>query len=243
MKAIILAGGKGTRLAPYTTVIPKPLMPIGERPILEIILRQLKAHGIKEIILAVGHLSQLFQAFFKDGNDFGVHIDYSIEKDKLGTAGPISLVLNQLPETFLVMNGDLLTSLNYSGLIQYHQEQRAAATIALSNREVHIDYGVIESASGRFSRYIEKPSYSFKVSMGVNVLDRESVRPYLQPNQYMDIPDLMTALAKDGKIIACYEENCRWLDIGRIDDYEQAKAVFEDNQALFMPEENECARC
>jgi len=237
LKAIILAGGKGTRLAPYTTVIPKPLMPIGERPILEIILRQLKAHGIREIILAVGHLSQLFQAFFKDGNDFGVHIVYSIEKDKLGTAGPISLVLDQLPETFLVMNGDLLTSLNYSGLIQYHQKQRAAATIALSKREVHIDYGVIESESGRFSRYIEKPSYSFKVSMGINVLDREAVRPYLQPNRYMDIPDLMTALADDGKVIACYEEECRWLDIGRMDDYEQANAVFADNPSLFMPKD------
>lgn len=237
LKAIILAGGKGTRLAPYTTIIPKPLMPIGERPILEIILRQLKAHGIKEIILAVGHLSQLFQAFFKDGTDFGVHIDYSIEKDKLGTAGPISLVLNQLPETFLVMNGDLLTSLNYSELIKYHQKQHAAATIALSKREVNIDYGVIESESGRFSRYIEKPSYSFKVSMGVNILDREAVRPYLQPNQHMDIPDLMTVLANDGRVISCYEENCRWLDIGRIDDYEQANVVFEDNPSLFLLED------
>jgi NDP-sugar pyrophosphorylase family protein len=237
LKAIILAGGKGTRLAPYTTVIPKPLMPIGERPILEIILRQLKAHGIKEIILAVGHVSQLFQAFFKNGNDFGVHIDYSIEKDKLGTAGPISLVLDQLPETFLIMNGDLLTNLNYSSLIQYHHKQKAAATIALSKREVHVDYGVIESEAGRFSRYIEKPRYSFKVSMGINVLDREAVRPYLNPNQYMDIPDLMTALANDGKIISCYEENCRWLDIGRIDDYEQANTVFADNPSLFMPED------
>jgi len=212
-------------------------MPIGERPILEIILKQLKAHGIKEIILAVGHLSQLFQAFFKDGKDYGIHIDYSIERDKLGTAGPISLVLNQLPETFLVMNGDLLTSLNYSGLVQYHQKQNAAATIALSKREVHIDYGVIESESGRFSRYIEKPRYSFKVSMGINVLDREAVRNYLHPGQFMDIPDLMTALANDGRVIACYEENCRWLDIGRIDDYELAKADFEDNPSLFMPED------
>lgn len=236
MKAILLAGGKGTRLAPYTTVIPKPLMPIGDRPILEIILRQLKYYGIKDIILAVGHLSQLFQAFFKDGNDLGIRIDYSIEKEKLGTAGPISLVLNELPETFLVMNGDLLTNLNYLKLIHHHQEQKAAATIALSRREVPIDYGVIESESGRFSRYIEKPRYSFKVSMGINVLDREAVRPYLHPGQYMDIPDLMMALARDGKLIACYEEDCRWLDIGRIDDYEKANAVFENNPSSFLPE-------
>ena len=237
MNAIILAGGKGTRLAPYTTVIPKPLMPIGDRPILEIILRQLKYYGIKDIILAVGHLPQLFQAFFKDGNDFGIHIAYSIEKDKLGTAGPISLILNQLSETFLVMNGDLLTNLNYSGLIKFHQKRNAAATIALSKREVHVDYGVIESESGHFSRYIEKPRYSFKVSMGINVLNREAVRPYLQPGQYMDIPDLMTALANDDQAIACYEEDCRWLDIGRIDDYEQANAAFAENPTLFMPED------
>lgn len=212
-------------------------MPIGERSILEIILRQLKAYGIKEIILAVGHLSHLFQAFFKDGTDFGIHIDYSIEKAKLGTAGPISLVLNQLPETFLVMNGDLLTSLNYSELIQYHQKQNAAATIALSKREVHIDYGVIEIESGRFARYIEKPIHSFNVSMGINVLEREAVRPYLQPGRYMDIPDLIMALANDGKVVAYCEETCHWLDIGRIDDYEQANVVFEENPSLFMLED------
>lgn len=236
LKALILAGGKGTRLAPYTTVIPKPLMPIGDRPILEIILRQLKVHGIKDIILAVGHLSQLFQAFFKDGNDLGIRIDYSTEKEKLGTAGPISLVIDRLPETFLVMNGDLLTTLNYSALIQYHRQQRAAATIALSKRDVRVDYGVIESEAGRFSRYIEKPRYSFKVSMGINVLDREAVRPHLQPGRYLDIPDLMTALADKGRVIACYEEDCQWLDIGRMDDYEQANAVFENNPSSFLPE-------
>ena len=211
-------------------------MPIGERPILEIILRQLRAHGIKEIILAVGHLSQLFQAFFKDGSDLGVDIDYSLEKDKLGTAGPISLVLDKLPETFLVMNGDLLTTIDYSALLRYHHEHHAAATIALSKREVHIDYGVIENESGRFIKYIEKPKYSFTVSMGINVLNREAVRPHLKQGSYMDIPDLMTALATDGKTIACYEEDCRWLDIGRMEDYEQANAVYEDNPTLFIPE-------
>ena len=237
MKALILAGGKGTRLAPYTTVIPKPLLPIGDRPILEIILRQLKAHGITEIILAVGHLSQLFQAFFKDGSDFGIHIDYSIERKKLGTAGPIAMVLDRLPQTFLVMNGDLLTTLNYSELLRHHQKQGVAATIALSRRIVHVEYGVIESDSGRFIKYIEKPAYSFQVSMGINVLNRDAVRPLLQPGDYLDIPDLMTALSKSGNPIACYEEDCRWLDIGRMQDYEQANAAFEDNPSLFIPGE------
>ena len=159
MQALILAGGKGTRLRPYTTVIPKPLMPVGDYPILEVILRQLKAAGMDEVILAVGYMSQLFQAFFQDGSKYGLKISYSFESAPLGTAGPIGLLLDRLEANFLVMNGDLLTTLNYRKLFDYHLAQGAAATIGVYRREVNIDFGVIETdETNRLARYIEKPT-------------------------------------------------------------------------------------
>ena len=147
MNAVILAGGKGTRLRPYTMVIPKPLMPIGDLPILEIILRQLKKAQIEEIVLAVGYMSQLFQAFFQNGESYGLKISYSFEKEPLGTAGPIANIIHDLSSNFIVLNGDLLTTLNYGNLIKYHIERHAAATIGLYQRDVKIDFGVIETDS------------------------------------------------------------------------------------------------
>lgn len=237
MQALILAGGKGTRLRPYTTVLPKPLMPVGDYPILEVILRQLKAAGIDEIILAVGYMSQLFQAFFQDGSKYGLKISYSFESAPLGTAGPISLLLDQLEDNFLVMNGDLLTTLNYRKLFDYHLEQAAAATIGLYRREVKIDFGVIETdESNRLSRYIEKPTYYFDVSMGVNILNLASIKPYLLSGEYLDIPTLMMRLHEDGRPVLCYREPCYWLDIGRVDDYQTALDIFEARKYEFFPD-------
>jgi NDP-sugar pyrophosphorylase family protein len=237
MQAIILAGGKGTRLKPYTTVLPKPLMPVGDYPILEIILRQLKGAGINEIILAVGHLSQLFESFFQDGSRYGLNITYSFEEHQLGTAGPIALALDRLEDDFLIMNGDLLTTLNYSDLVAYHKKMNAAATIALSTREVKIDFGVIETDSdNQLDRYIEKPVYTFDVSMGINVLNKKEVARYLKPGAYMDIPDLMSQLHGNGRSVYCHRSNCYWLDIGRIDDYQTASEIFELRIAEFLPD-------
>jgi NDP-sugar pyrophosphorylase family protein len=236
MQAIILAGGKGTRLQPYTTVFPKPLMPIGDYPILEVILRQLKIAGVTEVILAVGHLSQLFQAFFQDGSRYGLKISYSLEAQALGTAGPIALVIDRLDQDFLVMNGDLLTTLNYGNLFRYHQEKKAAATLGLYRREVKIDFGVIESdGDGRLVRYVEKPTYCFDVSMGVNALNSKVIKPYLIPGEYLDLPDLMMRLRQDGHPVLCYREPCYWLDIGRADDYQTAVEIFGARQSEFMP--------
>ena len=237
MQAMILAGGKGTRLQPYTTVLPKPLMPVSNYPILEIIVRQLAHAGVHEIVLAVGHLSHLIQAFFQDGNRFGVSIRYSHEETSLGTAGPIGLALDFLEDDFLIMNGDLLTTLNYRKLFQFHQSHGGAATIGLCPREVKIDFGVIEAASnGRLEKYIEKPVYSFTVSMGINVLQKRALCEFLKPGQYLDIPDLMLQLSTSGQGVYCYSEPCRWLDIGRIDDYQQATAVFESCPEEFLPD-------
>jgi NDP-sugar pyrophosphorylase family protein len=236
MQALVLAGGKGTRLYPYTTVLPKPLMPVGDYPILEILLRQLKQAGITEVILAVGYLSHLIEAFFQDGTRLGLKITYSLEEKPLGTAGPIALALDQLEQDFLILNGDLLTTMQFSHLIQHHQACQAAATIGLYRREVKIDFGVIDTdAQGCLTRYTEKPVYQFDVSMGVNVLNKQKIAPYLQPDTYLDIPDLMMQLARDGHPVHCYREPCYWLDIGRVDDYQVAINKFVEDPAQFIP--------
>ena len=144
MKAVILAGGKGTRLKPYTTVFPKPLMPINDKPILEIVIRQLKSHAFDDVIITVGHLAELIVTFFGDGSKFGVKIEYSREDKPLGTAGGLGLVKDELNETFLMMNGDVLTTLDYSDLVSYHKRNDAIATIALKKRDVKIDFVVVE---------------------------------------------------------------------------------------------------
>lgn len=235
MQALILAGGVGARLRPYTTVLPKPLMPIGNLPILEIVLRQLKHSGVDSVILAVGYMHHLFETFFQDGKEYGLNISYSLETKPLGTAGPIGLVLDQLEDNFLVMNGDLLTTLSYSNLFSNHINSGAAATISVHKRSENIDYGVIDyDQNNRLVRYQEKPSYEYNVSMGINVLNKELVRDYIKPNEYLDIPELMMQLSSSGKFVECYTEKCDWLDIGRVEDYQQATDFFESNRKLFF---------
>jgi NDP-sugar pyrophosphorylase family protein len=198
-------------------------------------LRQLKTAGVDEVILAVGYMSQLFQAFFQNGEKYGLKIHYSFEEKALGTAGPISLVLDRLHNDFVIMNGDLLTTLNYANLFNFHREKKAAATIGIYKREVKIDFGVIETdAEGQLTRYIEKPTYQFDVSMGINVLNAQVIKPYLIPGEYLDIPTLMMRLRDDGHIVQCYSEPCYWLDIGRVDDYQAANEIFETNKAAFL---------
>jgi len=237
VQALILAGGKGTRLRPYTAVLPKPLMPVGDYPIIEIILRQLRNADFTEVILAVGYMSQLFQAFFQDGSRYDIRISYSFEENSLGTAGPIALVIDKLQDDFLVMNGDLLTTLNYRNLFLFHRKVNAAATIGLYRREVKIDFGVIEADNeGKLVRYREKPVYHLDVSMGVNVMNKKTVAPYLKAGEYLDIPQLMMQLCDDGHKVHCFTEDCFWLDIGRIDDYETATGIFESRIKEFLPE-------
>src|SRR5512134_448433 len=171
MKAVVLAGGKGTRLTPYTKILPKPLMPIGDMPILEVLLRQVKASGVEDVVLTVGHLSELLKAFFQDGHQWGLNICYSYEEKPLGTAGPVALV-NGLEETFLVTNGDVLTTLNLKDLIGFHKQQKAIATIASHQRQVHIDFGVLQmNGDCTVIGYNEKPNIDYVVSMGLYVFE------------------------------------------------------------------------
>ena len=227
MKAVILAGGKGTRLAPYTTILPKPLVPIGDMPILEILLRQMKRAGIDHVILTVGHLAELLQAFFQEGQRFGLKIVYSIENSPLGTAGPLSLIGSQLTDTFLVSNGDVLTTLDIRELIAAHRRSGAVATIASHARKVKIDLGVLQfNGSDEVTDYIEKPTYDFCVSMGIYIFEPR-VLEYIPYNQYLDFPDLVLKLISAKEKVIGYRYNGYWQDLGRIEDYEQAVQEFE----------------
>jgi NDP-sugar pyrophosphorylase family protein len=236
MKAVILAGGRGTRLAPYTTILPKPLMPIGDKPILDIVIRQLRRHGFGEITLAVGYLAELLMAYFGNGERLGVHITYSREDRPLGTAGPLSLVPN-LSERFLVMNGDVLTAIDYGHLLACHQASGAIGTVAVYPRHVKIDLGIVEyDAQHRLSNYTEKPTLHYQVSMGIYLFEPAALN-FIPQNEHMDLPDLVKKLIAAGETVNCYPYDGYWLDIGRPDDYQQATADFAERATELLPGE------
>ena len=229
MRAVILAGGRGTRLLPYTTVLPKPLMPLGDRPILEIIIGQLRQHGFTEITMATGYLSHLLQAYFGDGSRFGVHIEYSIEDQPLGTAGPLTLI-EDLKEPFLFMNGDVLTNLDFSDLYRYHDAQAADMTVSLYAKDIQIDLGVLDlNQDSEVIRYIEKPTFSYMVSMGIYVISAH-VLDYFPRGQRFDLPDMVQRLLKDQRKVAGYRCRGEWLDIGRPEDYARAVAWVTESE-------------
>ncbi len=234
MKAVILAGGKGTRLAPYTTIFPKPLVPIGERPILEIIVRQLVKQGIGDIVLSVGHLGELIEAYFQNGhrNIPGLKLQYFRECQPLGTAGPLAMIPG-LDETFLVMNGDVLTTIDYQGLVEYHRRSGAMLTIAMHRKEVRVDLGVLETnESSRLVSYREKPTYCFNVSMGVYIYE-PNVLHYIKKGHCLDFPDLVSELLRHDEKVVGYQSQDFWLDIGRREDYELAQQEYQSGCAIF----------
>ena len=222
MKAIILAGGKGTRLKPYTTVIPKPLVPVGETAIIEILIKQLKKYGVEEIELCLGHFAEIIMAFLGDGSKFGLKITYSLEATPLGTVAPIKL-LKDLPENFLVMNGDLLTNLNFKELYDAHLKDNSLLTVSTYQRNTKIDFGVIETEAGteKVIGFKEKPEYNFEVSMGVYVMNRK-ILEHIPDNQHFGFDNLMLTLLEKKQNISIYRFNGYWLDIGRPEDYEKA---------------------
>lgn len=200
MKAVILAGGKGTRLAPYTTVFPKPLVPLGQRPILDIIIQQLAYYGFKDIVLTVGYLAELIEAYFKNSNSRlpKINITYTKELKPTGTAGSLGLIQG-LDGTFLVMNGDILTSMNYMKLVDYHKEKGGILTVGMHNKRVKIDLGVIEAdKDGILTGYVEKPEKIYPVSMGIYIYE-PAVLNYIEPGEYLDFPDLVLRLIENGE--------------------------------------------
>ncbi len=227
MKAVLLAGGKGTRLKPYTTNFPKPLMPIGDKPILEIVINNLKKSGIEDVIIATGHLSELIKAFFKDGKDFGVNIEYSHEDEPMGTAGPLGFLKEKLDETFLIMNGDVLSDLNFLKFYEYHKKNGNVATIGTAKRTVNIDFGVVRvDEENRFSSWDEKPNIDYLVSMGIYLMEPEAL-DLVPRGKFFNLPDLILALDASDKKVSAYIHKGYWLDIGRPADYEKANDDYE----------------
>lgn len=228
MHAVILAGGKGVRLRPYTTSLPKPLVPIGDRySILEIIMRQLAGCGFRTATLAIGHLGHLIRAYVGDGSQWGLdNVDYATEESPLGTIGPLLHLRDRLPETFIVMNGDVLTDLDYADLLTRHRDSGAQLTVATYARQVQIDFGVLTSERGRIVNFAEKPTMDYNVSMGVygmtaSVLDRYT------PGLPLGFDELVLDMLATGVGPNDYRFDGRWLDIGRPDDYDRANADFE----------------
>ena len=233
MMAVILAGGKGARLRPLTVSIPKPLLPLDNVPIIDVVLRQLSRAGIDRIAITLGYLPHLFQACIGTGDRHDVNIEYYYEEQPLGTAGSLRLI-DDPAETLLVMNGDLLTTIDYGALVNHHRAVGAHATIAVHRRTSFVDYGVIEqTAEGELARYIEKPRIPYLVSMGVNVLSRRALE-HIPADRSFDMPDLMSTLKDAGRRVACFEPDCYWQDIGRMEDYERASADFAADPTRFL---------
>lgn len=234
MQAIILAGGKGRRLMPYTTVLPKPLMPIGDYSILEVILRQLKHAGFSKITISTGYLHELIIAYLNSNKTLGFEISYSHEETPLGTIGPLRLIEN-LNDTFLVMNGDILTDIDYKALISAHRNKNAIATVATYQRDVHIDFGVLEKNSdNRIIGFREKPTYHFDVSMGIYVFSKK-ILTYVPKGEPFGFDQLMYALTEMNAPVFSYPHSGYWLDIGRPDDYVRSIDEFERYKDRFLP--------
>lgn len=232
-RAVILAGGVGSRLRPYTVVLPKPLMPIGEYPILEVVIRQLADHGFDHVTLAVNHQADIIKSYFNSGKKWGITIDYSLEKQVLGTMGPLKLI-KDLPENFLVMNGDVLTDLDYSSMYRRHVETGQLFSISSSIRIERSEFGVLKVDSNNLLYgFQEKPIVSYNVSMGIYMLSRE-VLQYIPDDQPFGFDDLMLRLMEVERDVYVGSHDGYWLDIGRPDDYMKAIDMFEDNKEMFL---------
>jgi len=230
-RAVILAGGKGTRLKPYTVTLPKPLVPVGDMPILEIIVKQLQKYGFTHITITVNHLAEIIKAFFGDGSKWGITIDYTLEDKPLSTMGPLTLIPD-LPENFLVMNGDVLTDLNFGNFFDEHALNLRNFTIGSYRRKEKIDYGVLLTDQyGTLIGFNEKPIYDFLVSMGVYMVNK-SVVSLIPVNTFFGFDHLMHLLIQMQQLPTVFEFDGYWLDIGRPDDYEKAVDVF--NREIFL---------
>ena len=235
LRAVILAGGKGTRLRPYTVVLPKPLMPVGDYPILEVIIKQLVPAGFNHITLAINHQAALFRTFFGDGEKWNANIDFSLEQEPLGTMGPLKLI-NDLPDDFLVMNGDILTDLSFKELYANHLNSGALLTISSYKRIQDIDYGVLEVNKNRLlSGFKEKPKIPFEVSMGIYILNKKALE-LIPENKYYGFDHLVLDLLRTDEKINVVLHEGYWLDIGRPDDYMKAIDEFDSMKHIFINE-------
>jgi len=235
MKAVILAGGKGKRLEPYSTVLPKPLMPVGDMPIMEILIRQLKRSGFDDIYIACGHLAELIKSYFNDGKKWGVNITYSVEDKELGTVGPLKLLKKELDEPFITVNGDILTDMNFRDIFRYHIIHGGPMTLGVAKRQVYVDFGVIELDENTVKNYKEKPVLEYYVSMGVYVFTPYVIR-IIPEDKKFDIPDLVDLLMSQNLKVFTYYYEGFWLDIGRKEDAILAQEEFEKRKKEILGE-------
>lgn len=234
MRAVIMAGGLGSRLAPLTTVLPKPLMPLTDRPIIDVVMRQLVAAGVNDITVSVGHLGGLIESWIRHDDDYGVPIEFLYEAEPLGTAGALGN-LDRPQGTFLAMNGDILTTLDFADLARSHEASGAIATMAVKERTVAVEYGVVHaSPEGNVERLEEKPTLSYTISMGVYAFDPR-ITDLIGPGERVDFPDLLLRAIERGETVATYPFAGHWRDIGNRDDYEQAVAEFGEAPHRFLP--------
>ncbi len=233
--AVILAGGRGTRLAPYTAVLPKPLVPLGDYPIVEILVRQLVSQGFDRLVFSVGHLAGLLEAYFRDHSvrRTGVEVSWVREEEPLGTAGPLRL-MDGLPDSFLVLNGDLFTTADFARLLDGHSDSGAELTIAARRKDVQLQLGVVVHEEQQVVDYVEKPTYGFDVSMGIYAYSRSAL-DLIDRGSRMDFPDLVLALVSAGRSVRCALPDCQWLDIGNPEDYAQAQRLFEEAPGRYLP--------
>jgi NDP-sugar pyrophosphorylase family protein len=230
MKAVIQCGGKGTRLLPYTSILPKPLMPIGSRPVLELLLKWLRRNGIKDVFITTGYLGHLIRSVCGDGSQWNMRITYTQELEALGTIGPLSLLREHLDAPFLVLNGDVLTDLNLNQLVSCHRRHRGPLTIATANRPTKMDFGVIDEIDGRVTEFREKPELSHLVSMGIYCMNPE-ILERIPSGVPFGFDDLMYQLLEDDTPVNVFKHNGMWLDIGRVDDFLKAQDVAWDEQS------------
>ena len=234
MKAVIQAGGKGTRLRPYTMVMPKPMMPVGEQPVIEVLLKWLRRWDIKETFITTGYLGHLIKALCSDGKQWDMDIKYSEEHEPLGTIGPLCKIQEYLTETFLVLNGDLITDLDLRDFTEFHKQNKGMVTIAVTNQVINIDFGVLEDDDCRVTGFREKPKLTFQVSMGIYCMEPQ-VLEFIPRQVPFGFDNLMHALLSHNMPVNLYKHNGLWLDIGQEKDFNHVQEVFvRDYKSLIL---------
>ena len=237
MQAILMAGGKGTRLRPFTNILPKALVPIGEISILEMVLQQLHRNGFKKIIIAVGHKAELIMAVIGNGNRFGLDIKYHYEDKPLGTIGALA-DLDDLEDNFLVMNGDICTNMSFRAFYQAHVESGAVGTVGTYRRFEKIELGILtpDEKNWKIVGFQEKPTYEFLVAMGVNAFNR-SILKFIPKGKFFGFDDLMNKIVEENIDVRAFLFDGVWHDIGRVDDYEKMLKEFKVTPNIYLPDE------
>jgi NDP-sugar pyrophosphorylase family protein len=226
MKAVILAGGLGTRLRPFTEIIPKPLLPIGEKSVLEIQIEHLREKGFTEIFLATNYKSDYIENFFGDGSKYGVNLTISKEEKPMGTAGPVTLLRDHLTEPFLLMNGDILTTLDYRHLYEFALRIDSMLTVAIKEIITPFQFGNIFYEGDFVTGIEEKPNIKTKIIAGIYVM-KPGIFDIIPVNQYFGMDQLIQKMLETKLKVARYEINAYWLDIGQVDDYKKAQEIYK----------------